>query len=178
MSRRMPRENRDKLPGGSGESHSQEEPADGTIVLMPSSQANGPPVGQATRFGERLISEGLINEAQLQRALDAQRLTGYQLGSVVLSLGILDEYTLTASLATHLEMPVADLRIEPVDPDVARLVPEEFARRHVLLPMRRDNGHLAVAMADPGNLALLNDVRLRTGLQGAPCLVLRSDTPS
>src|ERR1700680_4795113 len=168
MSRRMPRENRDKLPGGSGESHSQEEPADGTIVLMPSSQANGPPVGQATRFGERLISEGLINEAQLQRALDAQRLTGYQLGSVVLSLGILDEYTLTASLATH-------LGIEPVDPDAARLVPEEFARRHALLPIRRDNGHLAVAMADPGNLALLNDVRLMTGLQVAPYLAPRSD---
>jgi type IV pilus assembly protein PilB len=171
----MPRETRDKLPGASGDSHSQGDPIDGTIVVMPSSQANGPPVGQVTRFGERLLLEGLISEAQLRRALDAQRVSGYQLGSVVLSLGILDEDTLTVALGAHLDMPVADLRTEPVDPEAARLVPEEFARRHVVLPLRRDNGHLAVAMADPGNLALLNDLRLITGLQVAPYLAPRSD---
>ena len=142
---------------------------------MASSQATRPPDGPATRFGERLLLEGLISEAQLKRALDAQRVSGYQLGNVVLSLGILDGDTLTAALGAHLEMPVADLRTEPVDPEAARLVPEEFARRHVILPIRRDNGHLAVAMADPGNLPLVNDVRLITGLQIAPYLAQRSD---
>jgi type IV pilus assembly protein PilB len=142
---------------------------------MPSSQAARPPNGQRTLFGERLLSEGLISEAQLKRALDAQRVSGYQLGSVVLSLGILDEDTVTAALGAHLEMPIADLRSEPVDPETARLVSEEFARRHVILPIRRDNGHLVLAMADPGNLPLLNDVRLITGLPVAPYLAPRSD---
>jgi type IV pilus assembly protein PilB len=142
---------------------------------MPSSKATRPADGKATLFGERLVSDGMISEAQLERALDAQRVSGHQLGSVVLSLGILDEDRLTAALGIHLEMPVADLRTEPVDPEAARLVPEEFARRHVLLPIRRDNGYLAVAMADPGNLPLLNDVRLITGLQVVPYLAQRSD---
>ncbi|MGZ3390644.1 MAG: GspE/PulE/PilB domain-containing protein, partial [Isosphaeraceae bacterium] len=115
-------------------------------MTVPSPELSIPPATRPMRLGEHLLAEGLISEAQLERALDAQRLSGYLLGYVVLSLGLLDEDTLTAALAAHLGMPVADLRTESVDPDVARLVPEEFARRHVLLPIRRENGHLAVAM--------------------------------
>ncbi|MGA7913108.1 MAG: GspE/PulE family protein [Candidatus Dormiibacterota bacterium] len=117
----------------------------------------------------------MIDEAQLERALAAQRLSGYLLGFVVLSLGLLDDDTLTAALGDHLGTPVADLRTEAVDPEAARLVPEEFARRHVVLPIRRENGHLAVAMVDPANLALLNDVRLLSGMAVEPYLATRSD---
>ncbi len=145
-----------------------------TIMTMPSSQA-ATPVNRSTRFGERLLAEGLINEAQLQRALDAQRMSGYLLGTVLLSLGLLDEDSLTAILGDHLGMEVADLRTETVDPDAAQLIPEEFARRHMILPIRRQNGHLAVAMVDPGNLPLINDVRLLSGLPVAPYLATRSD---
>jgi type IV pilus assembly protein PilB len=144
-------------------------------MVMPSKQAVAAPVQRSKRFGERLLADGLISEAQLQRALDAQRLTGYLLGAVLLSLGLLDEDSLTAVLGDHLGMPVADLRTETVDPDVAQLVPEEFARRHVILPIRRQNGHLAVAMLDPGNLPLINDVRLLSGLPVTPYLANRSD---
>ena len=175
MTRLLPRTTRDKLPGESGDSHSQEEPLHGTIDAMPPARALRPPVQQATRFGDRLLAEGLINEAQLQRALEAQRLNGYLLGLVLLNLGLVDEDTLTAELGAHLGVPVADLRTESVDPDVVRLVPEEFARRHVILPLRRQDGHLAVAMIDPGNLPLLNDVRLIAGTPIAPYLATRSD---
>jgi type IV pilus assembly protein PilB len=142
---------------------------------MPDKVVGSPPAAQAARFGERLLAEGLINEAQLKRALDAQRLSGYPLGFVVLNLGLLDEDTITSSLGNHLGMPVADLRTLAVEPEVARLLPEEFARRNVVLPMRRANGHLDVAMADPTNLPLLNDVRLLTGLPVEPFLAARSD---
>jgi type IV pilus assembly protein PilB len=130
---------------------------------------------EGKRFGERLLAEGLINEAQLRRALDAQGLGGPPLGHVILSLGFLDEDTLTTALGAHLETPVADLRTESVDPEAARLVPEEFARRHLVLPIRRDNGHLVLAMVDPANLLLRNDVRLIAGLAVEPYLATRSD---
>ena len=142
---------------------------------MPTPPAGSPVAAQATRFGERLLAEGLIDEIQLNRALDAQRLSGYPLGFVMLGLGLLDEDTITVELGAHLEMPVADLRTMTVDHEVVRLVPEEFARRNVLLPIGRDNGHLAVAMVDPTNLLLLNDLRLITGLPIEPHLATRSD---
>ena len=127
------------------------------------------------RLGERLLAGGLITEEQLQHALEMQPPSSRPLGRILVELGILDEDRLDAALSTHLDVPVVDLRREPVDADVAQLVPEEFARRHVLLPIRRDDGHLAVAMADPSNLLVVNDLRLLTGLPVTPYLAARSD---
>jgi type IV pilus assembly protein PilB len=171
----MPRVNRDKLPGRTGDSHSQDTQIEVNMMPMATNRPATMPVGQPTRFGERLLAEGLISDAQLKRALDAQKLSGYPLGFVVLSLGLLDEDTVTLALGVHLDIPVADLRTEVVDPEAARLVPEEFARRHFVLPVRRENGHLVVAMVDPTNLPLLNDVRLISGLPVEAYLATRSD---
>jgi type IV pilus assembly protein PilB len=139
------------------------------------SHAAAPAVMVAQRLGERLLAGGLITEEQLEHALEMQPSSSRPLGRILVELGILDEDRLDAALGTHLEVPVVDLRREPVDADVAQLVPEEFARRHVLLPIRRDDGHLAVAMADPSNLLVVNDLRLLTGLPVTPYLAARSD---
>ena len=139
------------------------------------SQAPVPAVMVAQRLGERLLAGGLITEDQLQHALETQPTSSRPLGRILVELGVLDEDHLDAALSAHLDVPVVDLRREPVDADVAQLVPEEFARRHVLLPIRRDDGHLAVAMADPSNLLVVNDLRLLTGLPVTPYLAGRSD---
>ncbi|HEY2597147.1 MAG TPA: GspE/PulE family protein [Candidatus Dormibacteraeota bacterium] len=128
-----------------------------------------------TLLGDRLVAASLISEGQLQRALDVQRQTGLHLGRVIINLGILDEDRMVAELSGQLGVPVADLRREPVDPDAARLIPEEFARRHAVLPIRLENGILAVAMTDPHDLPLVNDIRLLTGLSIAPYLAGRGD---
>jgi type IV pilus assembly protein PilB len=129
----------------------------------------------APRLGERLLARRLINDGQLRRALELQPQTSRLLGAVLLDLGALDEDRLTAVLGEHLEVPVADLRREAVDPEAAQLVPAEFARRHVILPMRKRDGELAVAMADPTNLHLINDLRLITGMAIAPYIAGQSD---
>jgi type IV pilus assembly protein PilB len=139
------------------------------------SHAAEPAVMVAQRLGERLLAEGLITAEQLQHALDQQPSGSRPLGRILVELGVVDEDRLAAALSAHLDVPAVDLRREPVDADVAQLVPEEFARRHVLLPIRRDDGHLAVAMADPSNLHVVNDLRLLTGLPVTPYLAGRSD---
>jgi type IV pilus assembly protein PilB len=98
-----------------------------------------------------------------------------RLGRVLIDLGALDEDRLTAVLADHLGVPVADLRKEAVDFEVAQLVPEEFARRHAVLPIRREAGGIAVAMEDPTDLHLVSDLRLITGLAVVPYLAGPSD---
>jgi type IV pilus assembly protein PilB len=127
------------------------------------------------RLGERLLAERLINEGQLLRALELQPMSSRPLGRVLIDLGVIDEDRLTAVLAAHLGVPVVDLRKEAVDSEVAQLVPEEFARRHAVLPIRREAGGIAVAMADPTNLHLVSDLRLITGLAVVPYLAGPSD---
>ena len=126
------------------------------------------------RIGQLLVAQGLVTEQQLATALATQRTTHAQLGAVLVSQGVIEEGRLTTILSEHLEVPIADLKQEP-DPDVGRIVPEEFARRHLLLPIRREDGHVAVAMGDPGNLPVINDLRLITGLEITPLIASPSD---
>jgi type IV pilus assembly protein PilB len=127
------------------------------------------------RIGQVLLSEGLITEEQLARALAAQRIAHVPLGTLLVNQGAINEDHMTLALSAHLEAPVADLQHLEVDPEVARLVPEDFARRNLVLPLRRENGHLDVAMSDPNNLAVLNDIRLITGFAVAPYIAAPSD---
>ena len=127
------------------------------------------------QLGQLLVAEGLITEAQLSRALDAQQSTSAQLGTVLVNQGALHEDRLTLALSLHLEVPIADLKHGGVDVDVARTLPEDFARRNLVLPVRRDNGHIAVAMSDPSNVVVLNDIRLITGYPVAPYIASRAD---
>ncbi len=127
------------------------------------------------RLGDILLAEGLISEAQLARALATQKTSSTPLGAVLVNQGALREDSLTLALSAHLDAPIADLKHGDVDAEVARSVPEDFARRHVVLPLRRENGHVAVAMSDPSNLPLLNDIRLLTGLPVTAYIASPSD---
>jgi type IV pilus assembly protein PilB len=127
------------------------------------------------KLGDMLVAEGLIVEAQLTRALDLQRTTGAPLGTVLLNQGAIDEDRLTQVLSVHLDIPIADLKHGEVDAEAARLIPEDFARRHLVLAVKRENGHIDVAMTDPGNMLVLNDLRLITGLNISPRIAGRSD---
>ena len=131
--------------------------------------------GSGQRLGEVLLAKGLITEEQLARALAAQRGAPAPIGSVLVNQGAIQEDHLTEALSAHYGFPVADLKHVEVDGAIARMVPEDFARRHVALPIRRENGHIAVAMSDPGNHALLNDIRVITGFPVTPYIAGQSD---
>jgi type IV pilus assembly protein PilB len=126
-------------------------------------------------LGQVLLDEGLIDDEQLARALNAQRTSAAQLGAILVNHGAVAEDHLILVLGKHLDTPVADLKHMQVDAEVARLVPEDFARRNLVLPLRRENGHLAVAMGDPSNVPLLNDLRLITGMAVIPNIAGPSD---
>jgi type IV pilus assembly protein PilB len=139
----------------------------------------GPPGSEKTmdgrRLGQVLVAEGLISEDQLARALTAQRTTLALLGAVLVNQGALREDSLTQVLSGHLNAPIADLKHGEVDPEIARLIPEDFARRHLVLALGRQDGYIAVAMSDPANLPLVNDIRLMTGLNVTPYVASPSD---
>ncbi|TME14730.1 MAG: type II/IV secretion system protein [Chloroflexi bacterium] len=121
------------------------------------------------------MMRGLITEEQLARALDVQRLNPAPVGALLVSQGAIEEDALTLAISEQLGTQVADLKHGEVDAEAARLIPEDFARRNLVLPLRRVNGRIAVAMSDPGNLSLINDLRLMTGLQIEAFVAGRTD---
>ncbi|MCS6775909.1 MAG: type II secretion system protein GspE, partial [Chthonomonadaceae bacterium] len=128
-------------------------------------------------LGSILVEEGLITPEQLEIGLAEQRRTesGKRIGEILIGLRYLSEAGLLRALSRQLDCPIVDLNQEPPDPEALGIVPSEFAMRHNLLPLRRNDETLVVAMADPLDIHAIDDLRLLTGLDIAPMLAAQSD---
>jgi type IV pilus assembly protein PilB len=120
------------------------------------------PVASSERLGDLLVREGLITREQLEKALQEQRQSGTRVGYNLVKLGFIQETELTKMLARQYKMPAVDLSKFEVDPRIAKLIPGDLAIKHLVLPLKRDGRTLTVAMADPTNLGVLDDLKFIT----------------
>ncbi len=120
------------------------------------------PAAIAERIGDLLMREGLITKEQLEKALQEQRQNGTRVGYNLVKLGFIQETELTKQLARQYRMPAVDLSKFEVDPRIAKLIPTELATKHLVLPLKRDGRTLTVAMADPTNLGVIDDLKFIT----------------
>jgi type IV pilus assembly protein PilB len=114
------------------------------------------------RLGEILLREGLVTREQLAQALTEQKNSKHRLGYVLVKLGLVQELEITKVLARQYRMPAVDLTRFEVDPKIIKLVPAEMATKSVVLPLKREGRTLTVAMADPTDLGLLEDLKFIT----------------
>jgi type IV pilus assembly protein PilB len=122
------------------------------------------------KLGEMLIEAGVLDETGLRQALNDQRRWGRTLGRTLVELGLVDEDTLVAVLAKQLGIQSVDLGDYDVPPRVLDLVPAELARQHHLVPFAQPMKFLDVAMSDPTNLGVVDELRIRTQLNIRPYL--------
>jgi type IV pilus assembly protein PilB len=114
------------------------------------------------RIGDLLVKEGLISKEQLEKALQEQRQNGTRVGYNLIKLGFIQELELVKVLARQSKMPAVDLsKFEP-DPKLIKLIPSDLAVKHLVLPLKRDGRILTVAMADPTNFAVVEDLKFIT----------------
>ncbi len=114
------------------------------------------------RIGDLLVKEGLISREQLQKALEEQRQNGTRVGYNLVKLGFIQETELTRTLARQFKMPAVDLSKFEVDSKIIKLVPADLATKNLVLPLKRDGRTLTVAMADPTNLGVIEDLKFIT----------------
>ena len=120
------------------------------------------------RLGELLIKENSITPAQLEQALELQRKQGGRLGTSLVKLGFLSEEEITATLSRQCGIPSVNLASLEVDPSLIRLVPMETALKYQVLPLSRVGSSLTLAMADPSNVSIMDDIKLMTGFSIEP----------
>ena len=130
---------------------------------------SGPTQGTSTslRLTEILIREKLITEEQLQKALDVQKRTpDQQIGAILVKAGTLKDKDLALALSKTLNIPYAnresDLLTPAADQGLNKLLTEEFCRKNHIVPLYRHANALKLAMADPTNVILLDNLRLMT----------------
>ncbi len=115
------------------------------------------------RIGELLVQKNLISSDQLKKAQDEARQKGERIGHQITKLGYLEESELTDFVAQQYGVPSIDLGDFEIDADVIRLIPEEVALKHTVIPVNRAGSTLVLATADPSNIFAIDDIKFLTG---------------
>jgi hypothetical protein len=114
------------------------------------------------QLGELLLEKGLINEQQLQRALQMQKEKGGLLGGILVLLGYATEEQIAQAITTQYGFPYLPLSNYEVDPGVVKLIPENVANQYCLVAIDKIGNSLTIAMSDPLNIHAIEDVELIT----------------
>lgn len=120
------------------------------------------------KLGELLVDEGLVEPAQVERALTESRQTGEPLGKILLKRGLISEEQLGRVLSAQAGTDYLRIGSWDFDRELIELFPHDFLLRHQVLPMRAQDGVLHVVMVHPNDVDTLDEIRLLTGLKPHP----------
>lgn len=128
------------------------------------------------RLGEVLIQEKLITPENLQTALNKQ---GHDrkkaLGEIIVGMGMVDENTIKRMLVKKLGIPFVNITNFNVDLNAVMIVPHSFALKHNVMPLLQKDKTLIVAMENPMQWELLNELRFLTNLRVEPVMASKDD---
>ncbi len=127
------------------------------------------------QLGQRLLAAGHITQEQLDAALDRKRNNGGFLGEALIEMGLVSPKLIGKVLEDAIGVPYVDLTDTPVEPDALELVSEHYQRRHRVVPFKQENRRLHVAMTDPLNVMIIDDLHMMTGLKIVPHLALNTE---
>ena len=111
-------------------------------------------------LGGILVQKGLITNEQLEQALRHQKKTGQFLGVTLVSLGFLKEESIFPVIAGQLNVEYIKLEGLKIAQNTIEKVPAKFACHYKIMPVSLDNNKLTVAVSDPMNVHLLDDIKL------------------
>lgn len=117
-------------------------------------------VAPPKQVGRVLLDRGLITEAQIQQALAEQKKSGHRklLGEMIIELGFCTEDQVVEALAEAYGMPYVKLNAKLFDPRVLNALPREFIEKQCVLPLFKVDGVLTVAVHEPANVFLIEEI--------------------
>ncbi len=122
-----------------------------------------------------LVSSGLITAVQLDEVLTMQRSSGGKLGQLLIHKKYIDERKLLEFLSKQFGIEFVDLREREIKEDILKIIPENIARRYGLIAVEKEGNKLKVAMEDPLNIVVLDDLKMMTGYDIKPVFGSESD---
>ncbi|TXH27319.1 MAG: hypothetical protein E6Q99_03600 [Elusimicrobia bacterium] len=122
-----------------------------------------------------LAGQNLISPVDMAKAEAEATKTKKPLQQVVVDLGFVDKLSVLQALAAEWEVQPVLFDEVQVDGRVAKLISDAMARKHGVLPFLREDGIVLIAMADPRDPLLLEDLRAKTGEEVRPFLAMPED---
>ncbi len=127
--------------------------------------------GQKKRLGDQLVEAGLLSQEQLESALLEQKNTHMKLGETVMAMGLVSEANFAKFMHETQGYELAtDDDLKNADPQAIAAVGDDLVRKHEVIPFGFESiTELKVAMSDPMNLAILDDLEMVSGMTIIPC---------
>ncbi|NQT67134.1 MAG: Flp pilus assembly complex ATPase component TadA [Actinobacteria bacterium] len=122
------------------------------------------------KIGQILLSRDIITKEQLEEALDAQRNTGEKLGEILIKKGFISDETLVELISFQRGFESVDLNKiqDKIDPSVANIISKDFEYKRKIFPFKLTDNTLYVAMVDPRDINVIDEIRLLTGYNVKP----------
>ena len=133
------------------------------------------PKGEKKSLGEALVERGLVTPEKLKKAKDEADRTKEPLRRVLIRLGMVEEDAIISFFEQQLGIPRIDFSNYILDPKVVDILPENFCRKNMIVPVFKIGGTLTIAMVDPLDIFVLDEVRLKTGCEVESVVVPEKD---
>ena len=123
----------------------------------------------AKKLGEIMIQSGWIDEEKLNKALKFQQQQGCLIGEALVKLHYANEEQVAQALGKQMGIPYASKENQILNPEkgqgLEKIIPEKFARENAVIPVFLENTVLAVAVTDPTNIMMLDNIKLVCGME-------------
>lgn len=126
------------------------------------------------RLGDLLIDAGIVTNEQINETLEFKK-PDQKLGDALLERGYITERQLIEVLEFQLGIPQVSLYQYPVDQQVLGYIPREVAQRNFIMPLKIQDSSLVIAMKDPMDYYVIDDLELSTGLTISPVISTKDD---
>ncbi|MCH7733450.1 MAG: Flp pilus assembly complex ATPase component TadA [Candidatus Marinimicrobia bacterium] len=127
------------------------------------------------QLGQILVEAGKINDNQLEEALTYKQSRNIYLGKAIIELGLLTEKEMIQTLGNQLNLPYLDLLNYEIDPEVLERIDETIALKQKIMPLFELDSILTVAIGDPLNIEVIDDISDKTGMEVNLVLATESD---
>ena len=117
------------------------------------------------KIGEILIEMGSLAPAEVRLIVDHQRESGKRFGETGIAQGLLSDAVVAQALAQQFGLEYADLDSVIVDPALNESLPAELPLRYNFIPLQQTEEGLVIAIADPTNVANLDDLEMQLDVQ-------------
>jgi len=125
-------------------------------------------------LSELLVKRNFLTPDQLKKAIDDTNLKGGRLESNLVKMGYIKEDDLLSFLSLYYRVPSVKLSKIEINPNVMKLIPSSTAKKYFIIPIQRVGPKLTLAMTDPSNIPVIDEIKFMTGFNVEP--VVASET--
>lgn len=132
----------------------------------------------AKQLSEILMEQGTLDAEQVKRAQLYSKQNNVSVAEAIIKFGFASEEKVTAALSKHFSVPYASkengILVPEREQNLQEIIPEKFARENMVIPLFVEDTELAVALLDPTNVFLLENIKMMSGKQVQPFIASKS----